>query len=280
MKNIGIIGLGLLGGSCGLALQQAAPQPTIIGFDQNPTHQEQALALGLVHQLAPLATLTQQCQLIILAVPVTAIVPLLPSLLDTVPTTTTVVDFGSAKQQITQAVAQHPKRAQYVALHPMAGTAQSGPQAATPQLFAHKTMVLCQAAQSSSQALEQAQWLCQSLQMPMVQRSPQEHDQQLAWVSHLPQMAAYALGNALQQQPTPLPQLYQIAGSGLATATRLSHSPASMWGPIAQQNQPALLQALKAYQAQLSQLINHLEAHNYPAAQAFMAQAAQLPPLK
>ncbi|WP_262892648.1 prephenate dehydrogenase/arogenate dehydrogenase family protein [Hymenobacter qilianensis] len=148
-----IIGIGLIGGSLALSLREAGLATQIIGVDQSFENQTKALSLGLIDEVADLASGISRADLIVLAVPMDAMLTLLPKVLDSVADHQIVIDVGSTKQKLLGCVEQHPRRARFVAVHPMAGTEYSGPEAAVQGLFQGKTLVICDAEHSDPAAV-------------------------------------------------------------------------------------------------------------------------------
>ena len=139
--NIGIIGLGLIGGSYGLAAKRSLPRVTLFGTDLDPEHLKEALALGLV-QKTLLEDQLSKMDLIIVAVPVDQTEQLFLDLLDQINDNCLVMDVGSTKTTLCQALELHPKRNQFLATHPIAGTEFSGPKAAFASLFENQIQTL------------------------------------------------------------------------------------------------------------------------------------------
>ncbi|WP_240731553.1 prephenate dehydrogenase/arogenate dehydrogenase family protein [Hymenobacter radiodurans] len=148
-----IIGIGLIGGSLALSLKDAGLAMHIIGVDQSFENQTKALSLNLVDEVVDLASGISRADLIVLAVPMDAMLTLLPQVLDSIADHQIVIDVGSTKQKLLTAVAQHPRRARFVAVHPMAGTEYSGPEAAVQGLFQDKAVVICDAEHSDPAAV-------------------------------------------------------------------------------------------------------------------------------
>ena len=153
---IGIIGLGLIGGSFAKDLRGEPWTDRIIGVDNNSDHAKRARELGLVDELVELPQLMSEAEVILLAIPVDGIVALLPSLLDRVSEKQTVIDLGSTKRAVVEAVRGHARRSRYVAAHPMAGTENSGPDAALSGLFKGKVVLLCNLEDSAPDACRMA----------------------------------------------------------------------------------------------------------------------------
>ncbi len=142
--KIYVIGIGLIGGSMALELKQLFDDCTIIGVDQSETHLEEALSLGIIDEKGGLDTLAEADR-VILSIPVKECLRLLPSILDQLNNDALLFDVGSTKEQLCKVVENHPKRDQYLAAHPIAGTEFSGPKAAHIGLFKGKPQILCEA---------------------------------------------------------------------------------------------------------------------------------------
>ena len=136
--TVSIIGIGLLGGSFALSLREKYPRMHFIGVDASPVNGQLAVAKGIVDRVLPLGEAVAQSDLVVLATPVNALMELLPAVLDQLPDAATVVDLGSTKGLICDVADAHPRRSQFVAAHPMAGTENSGPGAAFRELLPAK----------------------------------------------------------------------------------------------------------------------------------------------
>ena len=188
-----IIGLGLIGGSLGLSLKEKGLATHRLGVDLSADNRQQALALGLIDEASPdLAAAVRRADLVVVAVPMDAMLTVLPLVLDAV-TNQIVIDVGSTKTQLLAAVAGHPRRGRFVAVHPMAGTEFSGPDAAVAGLFEGKTVVLCDAAHSDPDAVARVEQLFQALLMRLRHLDGAAHDLHTAYVSHISHITSFAL---------------------------------------------------------------------------------------
>lgn len=255
--HVTIIGTGLMGCSLGLALKKNGH--FVCGADGNENHLQQALQRGAIDIAQPLEKAIAETDLIVLCVPVDAIADLLPRVMDKMPEKATLMDMGSAKHEICTLANRHPRRNDFVAVHPMAGVEHSGPQAAHVDLFLHARVIICDAQQSSSDALNKVLGLLQELKMKVIFMDADDHDRQLALVSHLPQFIAYALASLDDFDKEANKSWTELGGGGLQSSIRLGKSDASMWIPIFMQNKDYLLQYLDNYIYQLSSLKNMLE---------------------
>ena len=279
MKTVTIVGLGLIGGSVAKELDQARAASVLIGVEANPDHAEEAISLGLVHRVLPLMEAVQQSDLVLLAIPVNAICNLLPQILDKLPANGVVIDLGSTKSQMCAMVHDHPRRGQYVAAHPIAGTENTGPKAAFIGLFRGKINIICEQEKSSAQALGQAQELFELLGMNTTCMTPEQHDRQLAYTSHLSHVSAFMLSTTVMKKGEEEEDLFALAGSGFASAVRLAKSSPAMWAPIAEQNVEYLNQALSEYIAQLQRFQQHLQNKDIPGLFTLMKEANTISPL-
>ncbi len=247
-----VIGLGLIGGSMALDLRKAGIANEIIGVDANSGHATDAQKLGIVDRIATLDEAVPQSDLIIIAIPVDKILNSLIRVLDLVSDTTTVIDVGSTKKAITEAVENHPKRKNYVPAHPMSGTENSGPSAALEGLFEGKINIICDQEKSGPLHLAFAEKVFQSLGMNIAYMTADEQDHSTAFISHLPHAAAFALANAvLDKEDREI--IFDLASGGFNSTVRLAKSSPEMWGPIFQQNRKYVVDSLDVY-------IKHLQA--------------------
>ncbi len=251
-----IIGLGLIGGSIALDLRKAGIATELVGVDLNAANAAKAVTLGLVDAIENEGTAITTSDLIILAIPVNALAQLLPSVLDSIKKKAVVIDTGSTKRMICRAITNHPNRGQFVASHPIAGTENSGPEAAFEGLFRGKTNIICEKEKSSKDALELAERIFTALGMNTIFMEPEEHDKHVAYVSHLSHVSAFLLGQTVLDIERDEKNIFALAGSGFASTVRLAKSSPDMWAPIFEQNSEYLSQALLEY-------IMHLQKFQY-----------------
>src|SRR5687767_2171698 len=152
-KRITIIGVGLMGGSLALQLHEKKISSKLTGVESNSQHAQKALELELVDEILSLDQAIDQSEVIILAIPVDKMVELLPQILDKIDQQI-VLDLGSTKSQLVNAVKGHPKRGRFVATHPMWGTEHSGPSAALRGAFEKKAVIFCNTTENDADALE------------------------------------------------------------------------------------------------------------------------------
>lgn len=253
-----IIGLGLIGGSMAIDLRKAGFASHLTGVDKNQGHARRALELGLVDALGELHEAVAQADLVITAIPVNAIKTVVINVLDHILPGAVIVDTGSTKSAICKAIENHPKRSQFVAAHPLAGTENSGPDAAFGGLFTMKTNIICEREKSSEAALNLAAEVFSVMRMRTIFMDPVEHDKHIAYVSHLSHVSAFLLGQTVLDIEKDEKNIFNLAGSGFASTVRLAKSSPDMWAPIFEQNAEYLSQALLEYIMHLQKFHYHL----------------------
>ena len=235
-----IVGLGLIGGSLAITLKENGFAKTVIGVDQNKDHIDKAYRRRLIDEDFNLAEAIAKSDLIILAIPVSGIVKILPGILDLVENQI-VMDVGSTKANILETVAVHPNRKQFIGTHPMAGTEFSGPEAAIPNLFDHKVTVICNPKESSAEALTMAEQVYQSIPMDIVYLDAKEHDVHTAYISHISHISSFALALTVLAKEKDTSRIFELAGGGFSSTVRLAKSSPDMWTPVFEQNRDNVL---------------------------------------
>lgn len=251
MKHIYIIGTGLIGGSLALDFKNVLPDCIIYGIDKNETHLIEALAIGIVDQKATYKDL-YKADLVVLAVPVDVAVNELPKVLDSVSDFSVVMDVGSTKKAICKAVDNHPKRRNFLATHPIAGTEFSGPKAAILNLFKNKTNIICEVEKTASKLQEQVLDVFVKIGMRMRYMNPESHDKHIAYVSHLSHISSFMLGKTVIEKEKNERDIFDMAGSGFESTVRLAKSSPEMWTPIFKQNKQNVVETLDEYIQNLS----------------------------
>jgi prephenate dehydrogenase len=246
-----IIGLGLIGGSMAIDLKKRKYASHIIGVDINPLHSETAKRLGIIDELASLEQGVKQADLIILATPANASLKLLPEVLDLVEDQM-VTDVCSIKENICKIVEYHPKRKQYVAAHPMAGTEHSGPWAAQSNLFDGKAVIIAEAERSELSSVQEVKKLFNSLHMHLVYMSAANHDIHVAYVSHISHISSFALALTVLEKEENEKNIFDLASGGFDSTVRLAKSSHEMWVPIFDQNSDNIITVLDNYISQIN----------------------------
>lgn len=252
MKNIYAIGVGLIGGSLALDIKKNNPDMVIHGISRKDATLDEAISLNLIDKKAALDDI-KYADLVIISIPVDATVKLLPTVLDLIPDTGLVVDAGSTKEAICRVVEKHPKRRNFLAMHPIAGTEHSGPSAAISGLFKGKTNIVCEVEKTTFKLQEKALKLFTDIGMRIRYMNPIDHDKHIAYVSHLSHISAFMLGKTVIEKEKNERDIFDMAGSGFASTVRLAKSSPEMWTPIFKQNKTNVIETLEEYINNLTQ---------------------------
>ena len=260
--KVGIIGVGLIGGSLALSAREHIPDIEIYGSNRSQANLQKSLDLGLIDFRLE-ETMIKQMDIILLAIPVDIALERLVDLLDEVNENALIMDFGSTKAAICQQVALHSKRGQFLATHPIAGTEYSGPAAALPDLFEDKTQILCETQKTRPDLLEWAQDWFKKIGMNLREMDPVEHDQHITYVSHLSHISSYMLGKTVMEKEKDQSAIFDMAGSGFSSTVRLAKSSPHMWVPIFKQNKDNITETLTQYINNLNQFKQLLDANQF-----------------
>lgn len=274
--KVTIVGLGLIGGSMAIGLRKAGLASELTGVDLNPQNASKALELGLVDKIESEDKALSSADVVIIAIPVSALCALLPSVLDLIGKHTVVIDAGSTKTQISKAVSGHERRSQFVAAHPLAGTENSGPEAALDGLFIGKTIIICEQDKSSPEALAVAGNIFKALEMKTIFMEADEHDKHVAYVSHLSHVSSFLLGQTVLDIEKDEKNIFDLASTGFASTVRLAKSSPDMWAPIFEQNVEYLSQALLEYIMHLQKFHYHLMKHDTKELHRIMSRANEI----
>ena len=261
MKKIHIVGLGLLGGSFALALKKIRPEITFTGYDVHPQNQTDALNLGIIDETKPEAD--PDTDIIVLATPVDTLSALLKDTLDKIGSETLVMDFGSTKAKLCNLIADHPNRSHYLAGHPIAGTEYSGPKAAKVDLLDRRVFIVCEMEKTDLHLKSKAYEVLEALNMKLRFMDPEEHDSQLAFVSHLSHISSFMLGKTVLDKMEDDKNIFDMAGSGFSSTVRLAKSSPAMWAPIMKENKKNMLEAMSMYILNLSRFRDKILEDDY-----------------
>ena len=268
-----VIGIGLIGGSLALSLKETGLATHIIGVDQSFENQTKALSLNLVDEVgrprirhqprrphcggcahgcygraAAASARFSGCHQI-------------------------VIDVGSTKQKLLAAVEQHPRRARFVAVHPMAGTEYSGPEAAVQGLFQDKTVVICDAEHSDPAAVARVGGIFEQIGMRLVYMGGAAHDLHTAYMSHISHITSFALALTVLEKEKEEQRIFDLASGGFESTVRLAKSSPDTWVPIFRQNRLNVLDVLNEHLRQLQHMSDVLEQEDYPAFHQHIQQA-------
>ncbi len=261
MKKVAVIGLGLIGGSLALELKKHT-WATIYGIDNNPEHLDKALELGIIFEKADM-NIVKDVDVVIISVPVNVIPQITLEVLDMIGEDTLVFDVGSTKAEVCHAVKDHPNRKNFVAIHPIAGTEFSGPEAAIYDLFSGKVNIICERELSSEKMIDRAVDLFEIIKMRNVfMKSAKQHDKHIAYVSHLSHISSFMLGKTVLEIEKDEKSIFNMAGSGFASTVRLAKSNPVTWTPIFLQNKKYILRSLDEYIKNLKEFREEIENEN------------------
>ncbi len=262
MKNIYLIGVGLIGGSFAIDIRKHYPETIIHGISRKDGTLEEALSLNLIDKKADLEDL-ENADLVIISIPVDATVKMLPSILDNISDNTLVIDAGSTKEAICKVIENHPKRKNFLACHPIAGTENSGPSAAIPNLYVGKTNIICEVEKTTFKLQEKALELFTAIGMRIRYMDPVAHDKHIAYVSHLSHISSFMLGKTVLEKEKNERDIFDMAGSGFASTVRLAKSSPAMWTPIFKQNKENIIETLEEYINNLQHFKELMQLENF-----------------
>jgi prephenate dehydrogenase len=248
--QISIIGLGLMGGSLGLALKQIYPSHNISGYDVNEEHLQEATKLRLVDEIVTLEEALQK-DVVILATPVDACISILANF-KVVNTTQTIIDMGSTKEKISNAINKKIRK-NFVAAHPMTGTEYSGPQAAKEDLYGGCTVVLCDLEKSGEHQAQIAKKIFSDIGMKIIEMDAATHDEHAAYISHLPHIISFSLANTVLKKENSQDILSMAAG-GFRDMSRLAKSRPDLWTQIFRQNRTNLIESIELFEDNMAEL--------------------------
>lgn len=280
MKNLGVIGLGLIGGSMAIDLKRKGFAQTVLGVDADPVNAAAAEKIGLVDRVVSLEECVDQSDVIIIAVPVNAALKLLPMVLDRFEQTDAkdkvVLDVCSTKEHLSRSVKYHSKRKMYVASHPMSGTEYSGPWAALPGLFDGRAGIICDSEESDRRAVKVVEELYSTLNMRMIYMNSTNHDVHTAYVSHVSHVISFALAQTVLEKEKDEKHIFDLASGGFASTARLAKSGADMWTPILLQNSDNVLRVMDTYMEKLNAFRNAIAEGDEDAVRGLIEEANKI----
>jgi prephenate dehydrogenase len=274
--TLGIIGLGLIGGSMAIDLRRNKFADRIVGCDSSELNAMTAQRIGLVDAAVSLDELIKQSDLIILSVPVSAALRMLSDILDKINENQVVVDVCSTKEKLNDSVHYHPRRKNYVASHPMSGTEFNGPWAAIPNLFSGRAGIICNAEDSDFKAVELVRKMYDSLNMRIIYMRAAHHDLHTAYVSHISHVISFALALTVLDKEKNEKNIFDLASGGFASTARLAKSNADMWTPIFMQNKENVLSVLDAYMEKLQMFKTAMEQNDEEALRNLIDEANRI----
>lgn len=261
-----VVGVGLIGGSFALALRQAGLVDRVIGIGRSLENMQRALELGIIDEQAnDFAAALSGADFVLLAVPVKKIARVMQQIAPYLEDHTIISDVGSTKQNVVQAARENLGKhiGRFIPAHPIAGTEFSGAEAAFPELFQNKPVILTPLQENIHQVIDRVVALWQHCGANVSTMQPEQHDHVLAAISHLPHMLAFSLMQHICTLSQALDQtmgggdpmaILRLAGTSLNDMTRIAASSPEMWRDICLENRAALLTQIEAYQQELSAL--------------------------
>ena len=271
--NIGIIGLGLMGGSLAKAVKRYGIASKVYGFTNSEKNKNDILQLNLVDELVDLETLKKVSDVIILAIPVDAIIGIFPNFLD-IDENTTIIDMGSTKEYIVKSIPKEIRK-NFIAAHPMTGTEKSGPKAAIDDLYEGKSVVFCDLEDNANLHVNRAFKIFQAIGMRIVVMDSEQHDVHACYMSHLPHILSFSLANTVMNNEDPK-SIIALAAGGFKDMSRIAKSSPRMWGDIFKQNKKNLLASIDLFESQLQNARKMVEEENYEDLEKWMKKANTL----
>ena len=262
-QRIAIIGLGLIGGSVGLACRARRLANEVRGADHDPDHRAQAIALGCVGEaFEDPVRAVEGADLVVLAIPVGEIPGAIQGIIPHLPSDAVVTDVGSVKGSVAAAMERLVPGGKAVPGHPIAGREQSGPKAASAELFVDAKCVLTPIRTTDPVALERVRRLWMEIGADVVEMTPERHDEIFAAVSHLPHIVAYALMGTILDLSEDGEDLHEFAAGGLRDFTRVAMSHPLMWRDICLANRTQILEMIRRFQSALGHLASLIGAED------------------
>ena len=274
--TITIVGVGLISGSFSIILKEKGLVKHVIGVSRTETSIKKALDLGIIDEALPLEDAIRKSELIYVAIPVDATIPVMEKIMDMISEKQIVADAGSTKQALCEALAKHPMRSRFVATHPMWGTEYSGPEAAVRDAFAGRTCVICEKEKSDKDAVDTIEEVYKHLGMHVTYMDADAHDMHAAYVSHISHITSFALANTVLEKEKEENAIFDLAGGGFESTVRLAKSNPAMWLPIFRQNREHVLDVLNEHITQLRKFKSCIEKENYAYLQELMENANKI----
>lgn len=259
--NIGIVGLGLIGGSLGLDLRACGHH--VIGVSRRASTIETAVAIGSVDSSSVDINILGTAEVVFICTPLGLIVPTIEQLITVLPKSTVLTDVGSVKAPIVGAASSLWQN--FIGGHPMAGTADSGIEAALKNLFVQKPYVLTPTSDTPASAIEVVSELVKQLNSNIYYCEPEQHDRAVSWISHLPVMVSASLiASCIEEKDNKVLQLAQnLASSGFQDTSRVGGGNPELGVMMAKYNREALLKSMHQYRHKFDEIINLIEQENW-----------------
>ena len=259
-NKVAIIGVGLIGGSIGMALKKRRLAREVVGLCHRRITMVKAKRLKAIDKgTLNLKAAVRDADLIILATPVNSIITLTPLILKHVNKDCILTDVGSSKSAIINAIQPHlPDSIKFIATHPLAGSEKKGVEFASGDLFNNSICIFTPTKSTNKKAMKSLSALWKDMGAKIKVLSPSKHDNVLSFVSHLPHVLAFNLINSVPKQ------FLEYASGGLRDSTRIAASDALIWRDICLTNSTQILNAIKVFESNLSKLKRSIKKHDLP----------------
>lgn len=277
--KIGIIGMGLIGSSFALALKEKKVVSEVIAIDLDVANAKKSLDLGIADRVTTLEDAATLVEGIIISTPINYIVENTKKCLDIIPENVWIFDVGSTKQSICEKLRYDKKRENFIALHPLSGTENSGPENAFSNIFENKICIACEKELSNPLLLEKVINLCERVGFNMIFMNPKEHDKHIAYVSHLSHITSFALGASVMKLEKDEKNIFNLASTGFESTVRLAKSSPDMWTPIFLDNKKHISNAIKIYIDELNTLLGYIEKDNKENLNEYMKTVNKIRPV-
>ena len=257
-ERVAVLGLGLLGGSVALAAKARGVATRVAGATRSPDALAAALRSGALDEAGSYTEAARGADLVVLATPVSAMADLVRQIAPVLRPPAVVTDVGSVKAVLCETLpGLLPRGVAYVGAHPMAGSHLRGLGNARADLFEDAVCIVTHSPDTA--ALERTAEFWRALGARVVHRDPAEHDAEVAWMSHVPHVLAFAFASALEVAP---PGAHAVVGAGFRDFTRIAQSDPELWGDILTANRKALAVPLARALEALQEFMRALEANN------------------
>ena len=278
IPRLAIIGVGLIGGSLSLALKEAGAVGEVIGCGRGKPNLEKAIELGVIdsYRRDP-SEAVKGADVVFLATPVQTLGLVTQQCLPGLKPGAIITDGGSVKGDVVKAIEPLlPEGVHFVPGHPIAGTENSGAEAAFPSLYHDKRCILTPTENTDPQALELIEQMWRVVGSDVVRMSLEKHDKVLAAISHLPHMVAYSLVNAVGSYDHYEENILEYSAGGFRDFTRIASSDPTMWRDIAETNRDALLEMMGQFEKSLAELKTDIAEGNGEKLFEFFLRSKQL----
>jgi cyclohexadieny/prephenate dehydrogenase len=272
IQTLTVVGVGLLGGSLGLAARQRGLARRVLGCDRDPASLDFARDLGAIDSgCLALEDAVREAEVVVFCTPVDQIARQVLAAAEACAAGALLTDVGSAKAAIVRAVdGRLPAGVAFVGSHPLAGSEKRGPEHANARLFERRLAVVTPTPRTDAAALQRTRALWEGLGSRVHMMSPEDHDRALALTSHLPHLTAAALAGILP------PELYELTATGFRDTTRVAAGDPGLWTAIFAQNRAAVLDGLRLLAARLGEFRQALEAGDDAALDRLLTQAKKV----